>query len=296
VPDPTSSGLVPVQPVQPEIRALFDKVKDFQARVRGSRGTQADRDRIYRLLEGWLYELKMLSLIAYDYKEQHDFYNALCMKAWFTPDGERVPIPDNATERHRFQHANNLTLTALRREIETFHLYTSILLDRIPRILPAYFGDEKSLGNVTHDKFWKDYKRRAERVPFITEQLQKDGNWLQDEMDWYRNRVITHPEGYEKEGFIQRGMKNRPNENLRLFARRPGDASTNFKDTDRESATLEEIVPRLVSYVGGFIDLLDEHAAQSVLLDPSRPRPELVARNAKSVQPDAQDVPRNDGG
>jgi len=34
----------------------------------------------------------------------------------------------------QFQHANNLVMTAMRLELEIFHIYTSTLMDRIARI------------------------------------------------------------------------------------------------------------------------------------------------------------------
>ena len=75
------------------------------------------------------------------------------------------------------------------------------------------------------------------------------------------------------------------NENLRLFARRTGDESNDFEDADHESQTLEQIVAHLVAYVGGIIDVLDANVDRSVLMDPTRPRPELIARNGEGIEP-----------
>lgn len=218
--------------------------------------------------------MKMLSLTAFEYKEQHDFYDLLCWNGYFNVQPQ---CPESVTPRQRFLYENNLVMTAVRREIEAFHLYASILLDRIPRIYAAYFGPDKSLGlKLNHEKFWKEYKYRSAQVPYITSELATEAAWLQENMDWYRNRVITHPEGYEDAGYVFRGVKNKAKENLRLFLRKKGDESSNFQDQDHESATLEEIVPRLVAYVGGVIDTLDKHVADSVLVDRSRPRPERI--------------------
>jgi hypothetical protein len=268
-------GLQKVEPLQPAVRALFDKVKDFQARVRNGAGAAADRARVYERVDGWLIELKMLSLIAYEYKERHDFYDVLCWNGYF---GVEPLCPEGVDARERCLFENNLVMTSVRREIESFHLYASILLNKIPRIFPAYFGQDRAVGSkLNHEKLWREYRQRGHVVPYLTPEVAAEAAWLQNHMDWFRNRVITHPEGYEDEGFVFRGLKNRKNENVRLFLRKNGDASTNFQDQDRESATLEEIVPHLVAYVAGIIDSLDDHAAESILTNPSPNRPELVA-------------------
>ena len=68
-------GIVLVAPVHPRVIQTHEKVRDFQQRVRGSIGAQADRNAIYKQLEGWLHDLKALTLIAFRYKGQHDFFN-----------------------------------------------------------------------------------------------------------------------------------------------------------------------------------------------------------------------------
>lgn len=63
------------RPRAPSHDAGAREVRDFQQRVRGSIGTQADRNALYEQLEGWLHDLKVLTLIAFRYREQHDFFN-----------------------------------------------------------------------------------------------------------------------------------------------------------------------------------------------------------------------------
>ena len=70
-------------------------------------------------------------------------------------------------------------------------------------------------------------------------------------------------------GLCTAGPEEQSHENLRLFLRKKGDTSSNFHNQDHESATLEEIVPHLVAFVGGVIDILDKHADTSLLI----PRP-----------------------
>ena len=48
------------------------------------------------------------------------------------------------------------------------------------------------------------------------------------------------------------------------------------KEVDHESQTLEAVVERLCQYVERVIDILDNNAAASVLLDSTRPRPERI--------------------
>ena len=124
-----ASRIVSVEPLQPTMWALFDKVKDFQTKVRNSTGSETDRELIFNRLECWLIELKMLSLTAYQYKEQHDFYDKLCWNG-FLKESRFVPNPRPlASASFREQSRDD----RLRREIEAFHWYASILLDGIPR-------------------------------------------------------------------------------------------------------------------------------------------------------------------
>jgi hypothetical protein len=139
-----------------------EKVRDFQQRVRGSVGTQADRDAIHRQLEGWLHDLKALTLIAFRYREQHDFFNKT-----YNPFDDSEDCPAGATPEQQFQHANNLVMTAMRLELEFFHIYTSTLMDRVARIYPVYFGDQNSISANTDEAFWKRATHRQD-IAYLT--------------------------------------------------------------------------------------------------------------------------------
>ena len=66
--------------------------------------------------------------------------------------------------------------------------------------------------------------------------MKTEANWLQNNVDWYRNRVIIHPEGFEKEGFHLKGLKSKVQENIRMFIRaRVTDANGNFSLTETNS-------------------------------------------------------------
>jgi hypothetical protein len=263
-------GLVPVAVVHPRVMQAHEKVRDFQQRVRSSVGTQADRDALYRQLEGWLHDLKMLTLIAFRYREQHDFFNRT-----FNQFDESDDCPAGATPEQQFQHANNLVMTGMRLELETFHIYTSTLMDRVARIYPTYFGEKNAVVANTDESFWKQAKHRPD-ITYLTPELKADAKWLQDKVDWFRNRVLIHPEGYEREGFHMRGLKSKATENVRTFARARKEVNGEVKEVDHESQTLEAVVERLCQYVERVIDILDKNAAASVLLDSTRPRPERI--------------------
>ena len=53
-----------------------------------------------------------------------------------------------------------MILTAVRMDLETFHMYTSTLLDRIVRNFATYFGEKNAVKTNTHEKFWKQVKHR----------------------------------------------------------------------------------------------------------------------------------------
>ena len=264
-------GIVPVDAVHPRVMTAHQKVRDFQQAVRASVGTQADRDAIYRQFEGWLHDLKFLTLIAYRYKAQHDFFNRIS-----NPFDDSDQCPVDATDEQKFQYANNLVITAVRVDLEMFHMYTSMLLDRVVRIFPVFFGERNAIKTNRHEKFWKQVKHRPE-ITYLTPALTTEARWLQSNVDWFRNRVIVHPEGYEAEGYYMRGVKSRQKENLRTFARaRVPDEHGGMQEIDKESETLERIVEHLCRYVETVIDVLDQNHAVSVLEGPSRPRPERV--------------------
>jgi hypothetical protein len=149
-------GLVPVAPVHPRVVEAHQKVRDFQQRVRGSFGTQADRNALHEQLEGWLHDLKILTLIASRYRE-HDFFNKT-----YNAFHESEDCPAGATPEQQFQHANKLVMTAMRLELETFHIYTSTLVDRIARIYVPYFGERNAIQANTDESFWKQAKHRQD--------------------------------------------------------------------------------------------------------------------------------------
>jgi hypothetical protein len=263
-------GLVPVAPVHPRVVEAHEKVRDFQQRVRGSFGTQADRNALYEHLEGWLHDLKVLTLIAFRYREQHDFFNKT-----YNPFDESEDCPAGATPEQQFQHANNLVMTAMRLELETFHIYTSTLVDRIARIYVPYFGERNAIQANTDESFWKQAKHRQD-ITYLTPELKADAKWLQDKVDWFRNQVVIHPEGYERDGFHMRGLKSKARETVRTFARARKEVKGVMKEVDQESQTLEAIVERLCQYVERVIDVLDNNCEASVLYDRTRPRPERI--------------------
>jgi hypothetical protein len=63
-----------------------------------------------------------------------------------------------------------------------------------------------------------------------------------------------------------------------MFIRaRVPDANGNVKEVDRASETLEVIIDHLCRYINSVIDVLDANHANSILEDPSRPRPERIS-------------------
>jgi hypothetical protein len=143
---------------------------------------------LHEQLEGWLHDLKILTLIAFRYREQHDFFNKT-----YNPFDESEDCPAGATPERQFQHANNLVMTAMRLELETFHIYTSTLVDRIARIYVPYFGERNAIQANTDESFWKQSKHRQD-ITYLTLELKADAKWLQDKVDRFRNQVVIHPE------------------------------------------------------------------------------------------------------
>jgi hypothetical protein len=264
------SGLVPVAAVHPRVMRVHEKVRDFQQRVRGSFGTQADRNALYEQLEGWLHDLKALTLIAFRYREQHDFFNKT-----YNPFDDSEDCPAGATPEQQFQHGNNLVTTAMRLDLEFFHIYTSTLMDRVARFYVPFFGEQNAIKANTDDRFSKAAKRRQE-ITYLTPELKEDAKWLQDRVDWFRNRVVVHSEGYERDGFHMRGLKSGAGETVRTFARARKQVDGAMKEIDHESQTLEVIVERLCQYVERVVEVLDQNAEASVLYDRTRPRPERI--------------------
>jgi len=266
----SQDGIVPVAPVHPRVMQTHEKVRDFQQRVRGCIGAQVDRNAIYEQLEGWLHDLKALTLIAFRYKKQHDFFNKAT-----NPFDPSDACPPDATPEQQFQFENNLVLTAMRVEIETFHVYASTLLDRIARIYVTYFGPTKAINANSHDAFWNSAKHHP-HVTYLRPELKTEANWLQNHVDWYRNRVLVHPEGYERDGFHMKGIKSQGKENVRSFIRARVEENGVVKEVDQASETLEAIIDHLCQYLDGVVDVLDNNHADSVLYDDTRPRPERL--------------------
>lgn len=263
-------GLVPVAAVHPRVMATFKKVKEFQLAVRQSTGAQDDRRALYTQFEGWLHDLKVLTLVAYRYREQHDWMNKVD-----NPFEGTDECPADATPEQRFRYENNLVATAMRLELETFHVYTSTLLDRVARIFGVYFVPAKAVQARTHEALLKVGKRNT-AATYITPTLMSHANWLQDNVDSFRNRAIIHPEGHEKDGYFMKGLKSRSRENIRAFIRARKEFNGVITEMDRVSETMEAIVDRLCAYVDAVIDALGQHYVDSILEDPTGPRPERV--------------------
>lgn len=249
----SETGLLPVEPLHPPLIAVHQRLYELKQRVRQSEGAVQARERAVASLNRCLYELKKIVLIAFRYREQHDFYNLVA--AW-----PNSPCPPHATTEQRFQYDNNLVVSGLRLEIESYHLWVSILLDRLVRLFPVFF-EGATISATTHDKFWATAKKQQHVVPLIPETVRLEAEWLQEEMDTYRNRVITHAEGLERDGFHRHGVYNRTGENARIFV-----ATSDEPDKIRkESRTLEEITSHLTAYVTGLADVLEANLHLSVV-------------------------------
>jgi hypothetical protein len=61
-------------------------------------------------------------------------------------------------------------MTAMRLELETFHIYTSTLLDCVARIFRTYFGEKDAITANTHEAFWKAAKHRHD-ITYLTAEL-----------------------------------------------------------------------------------------------------------------------------
>ena len=133
-------GVVLIAAVHPRLMQAFERVKELQNAIDRSTGAEADRQALHRQLEGWLHELKYLTLVAFRYWQDHIFFDLAN-----NPFDESEDCPADATVEQQFQHANDLTITAVRLDIETFHVFTSTILDRIVRIFPVYFGKKDAI-------------------------------------------------------------------------------------------------------------------------------------------------------
>ncbi len=114
--------------------------------------------------------------------------------------------------------------------------------------------------------------------------MKTDAKWLQDKVDWFRNRVVIHPEGYERDGFHMRGLKSKARGTVRTFARARKEVKGVMKEVDQESQTLEAIVERLCQYVERVIDVLDNNCEASFCTTaPVRGRSESTNRLSASA-------------
>lgn len=81
----------------------------------------------------------------------------------------------------------------LRLEIESFFLFSAILLNKISNFPQRYFN-HPFLHGITcgsHYHFWKTIRRKKEFSPTSTK-LIKNADWLSDKVIYYRDKIITH--------------------------------------------------------------------------------------------------------
>jgi hypothetical protein len=78
-----------------------------------------------------------------------------------------------------------------------------------------YFGEMNAIQANTDESFWKRAKPAGHHVPDTG--IEADAKWLQDNVDWFRNRVVIQPESYEHDGFRMRGLKSKARETVRAF-------------------------------------------------------------------------------
>lgn len=79
----------------------------------------------------------------------------------------------------------------------------------------------KAIEANNHEAFWKQAKCRTD-ITYLPADLKAEANWLQNNVDWYRNRMIVHPEGFERDGYHIKGLKSKATENIRMFIRARG--------------------------------------------------------------------------
>jgi hypothetical protein len=244
--------IVLVEPVWPLMARVHGELEEFRLKL----GVAPEAEGLRRRVDGCLFTTKTLTLIAYRYARQHDFFNRV--RNPFRSAEE--PRPASDTE-HGFQVDHGLVLTGLSLEIESFHLFASILLDRLARLAGHYFKAEVLIGVPgNHDKFIPMLKQPG--APFSPE-LVAEAEWLQKHVDAFRNRVIAHPEEYEeKQGYVGRGVKNPLDGNARVFRRKPHDPEGS---ADLQTMGIEEICRRLALYVAELTETLAKRSDLSVV-------------------------------
>jgi hypothetical protein len=103
----------------------------------------------------------------------------------------------------------------MRLELETFHIYTSTLMDRVARIYPTYFGEKNAVVANTDESFWKQAKHRRD----IRRSPTRIGHHVSHR--WDRSHAVNRQERViaSKSGVARRAASAATIARLRLIAK-----------------------------------------------------------------------------
>ena len=197
------------------------------------------REDLVARLNGWLYELKLIAIVIYRYEQDNAFFHANLLS-------EAHEAPVDAPTEHKFQYENNLVISALILDIQTFHLFTSTLLDKVARFLSCYYAGTLAGKFRKHDTLWNKLRDQA-KYTFISNEARHEAKWLQDRADYFRNRAIVHPDAFE-EHRLRPGIRSRQGENIsRLYIGL--DVAGGAAAMEAEAEAVNDIFHHLVLYV-----------------------------------------------
>ena len=246
-------------PLYPRLLHLHGLVTEFRDEIGSAAidpSREAPRQDLVSRLNGWLYGLKLLAVVVYRYEQDNAFLHGDLLN-------RAKEAPANASAEYKFQYENNLLLSALILDIQTFHLFTSILLDKVARFISHYYTGTLAGKFRKHDKLWNELKDET-KYAFISEEARNEARWLKKKADYFRNQAITHPEGFEEQQ-LRTGIGSRPGENIaRLYI--GTDVAGGASAMKMEAEAVGDIFNHLVLYMHEMVTICRKTRQLSVLL------------------------------
>lgn len=163
-------------------------------------------------------------------------------------------------EQMRFSEQGAEISARLHLEIESFYLFTKILLDKVARALEFYFGKGRGRSLDSHDDLTKHFPAYAEQKA-----LQLDAPFIaliakcKKEIADYRDYQIAH----EKSPRTTRStMYSRDGTNVRMLLNQIYPKDT---DTQIESASLDTLLPLVDEYVAAVLAFVTQNCDKTAL-------------------------------
>ena len=175
-----------------------------------------------------------------------------------TIDAEPSGSREATLEEQVVQEESNAVATKLHLEIESFYVFSKIVLDHIARAIHVYFGQAHSCSLRSHDQFLKCLEKYMTIKQLqIPDGFRELGEFLKASISDYRDKLIEHEQDPDRFPGICHSQGMQP----KIFSQRIEGTLETFKSTE----SLEALLARIEEYILLFLTLVKQNADKTTL-------------------------------